>query len=107
MLLSALGSFRRESAASVVLFGSRDRLSQPVANTDAFLRQLSQQAVRGAQRRVHFGALFQAYADPLTYQLLFNSFIFAAGSALLATFLAATLAWISIRTNAPSGNFLS
>jgi iron(III) transport system permease protein len=42
-----------------------------------------------------------AYADPLTYKLLLNSFIFAAGSALLATFLAATLAWISIRTNAP------
>ncbi|MEO6163122.1 MAG: iron ABC transporter permease [Candidatus Binatia bacterium] len=42
-----------------------------------------------------------AYSDPLTYQLLFNSFIFAGGSALLATALAATLAWISIRTNAP------
>jgi iron(III) transport system permease protein len=42
-----------------------------------------------------------AYADPLTYQLLFNSFAFAAGSSVLATVLAATLAWISIRTNAP------
>jgi iron(III) transport system permease protein len=42
-----------------------------------------------------------AYTDPLTYQLLFNSFVFATGSALLATVLAATLAWISIRTNAP------
>lgn len=42
-----------------------------------------------------------AYSDPLTYQLLFNSFVFAGGSALLATVLAATLAWISIRTNAP------
>ena len=42
-----------------------------------------------------------AYSDPLTYQLLFNSFVFAGGSALLATALAATLAWISIRTNAP------
>ncbi len=42
-----------------------------------------------------------AYTDPLTYQLLFNSFIFAGGSAVLATALAATLAWISIRTNAP------
>jgi len=42
-----------------------------------------------------------AYTDPLTYQLLFNSFIFAGGSALLATALATTLAWISIRTNAP------
>ncbi|HLN86664.1 MAG TPA: iron ABC transporter permease [Candidatus Limnocylindrales bacterium] len=42
-----------------------------------------------------------AYSDPLTYQLLFNSFIFAGGSALLATALATVLAWISIRTNAP------
>ena len=42
-----------------------------------------------------------AYSDPLTYQLLFNSFVFAAGSSILATALAATLAWISIRTNAP------
>jgi iron(III) transport system permease protein len=42
-----------------------------------------------------------AYSDPLTYELLLNSFLFAAGSALLATILAATLAWISIRTNAP------
>jgi len=47
----------------------------------------------------------QAYNDPLTYQLLFNSFIFAAGSSILATALAATLAWISIRTNAPFRKF--
>src|ERR1051325_8821391 len=42
-----------------------------------------------------------AYTDPSTYELLFNSFVFAAGSSVLATLLAATLAWISIRTNAP------
>jgi len=42
-----------------------------------------------------------AYTDPSTYQLLFNSFVFALGSSVLATALAATLAWISIRTNAP------
>ena len=47
----------------------------------------------------------QAYNDPLTYQVLFNSFIFAAGSSILATALAATLAWISIRTNAPFRKF--
>jgi iron(III) transport system permease protein len=47
----------------------------------------------------------QAYADPLTYQLLFNSFVFAAGSSVLATILAAALAWISIRTNAPFRRF--
>jgi iron(III) transport system permease protein len=42
-----------------------------------------------------------AYTDPLTYQLLLNSFVFATGSSVLATILASTLAWISIRTNAP------
>jgi len=42
-----------------------------------------------------------AYSDPLTYRLLMNSFIFAAGSSLLATILAATVAWITVRTNAP------
>ena len=46
-----------------------------------------------------------AYTDPSTYELLFNSFVFAAGSSVLATLLAATLAWISIRTNAPLRKF--
>ncbi len=46
-----------------------------------------------------------AYSDPLTYELLFNSFLFAAGSSVLATALAAALAWISIRTNAPGRKF--
>jgi len=46
-----------------------------------------------------------AYTDPLTYQLLLNSFVFATGSSVLATFLAATLAWIAIRTNAPFRKF--
>jgi len=46
-----------------------------------------------------------AYTDPSTYQLLFNSFVFASGSSILATVFAATLAWISIRTNAPFRKF--
>ena len=46
-----------------------------------------------------------AYTDPLTYQLLFNSFVFASGSSILATGFAATLAWIAIRTNAPFRKF--
>jgi iron(III) transport system permease protein len=46
-----------------------------------------------------------AYSDPLTYRLLFNSFLFATGSAVIATVLAATLAWIAIRTNAPFRRF--
>ncbi len=43
----------------------------------------------------------RAYADPVTYQLLLNSFIFAAGAAVLSTGLASTVAWITVRTNAP------
>jgi iron(III) transport system permease protein len=43
----------------------------------------------------------RAYADPLTYRLLLNSFVFAAGSSVLATSLAAVVAWITVRTNAP------
>ncbi len=46
-----------------------------------------------------------AYSDPLTYQLLLNSFLFAGFSAVLATALATILAWIAIRTNAPGRKF--
>src|SRR5574341_2205401 len=58
--------------------------------------------VAGEFTLAHYAA---AYTDPLTYQLLLTSFIFAAGSAVLATALAATLAWIAIRTNAPFRRF--
>ncbi len=58
--------------------------------------------VPGEFTLAHYG---RAYGDPLTYRLLFNSFIFATGSSVLATALAATLAWISIRTNAPFRKF--
>jgi iron(III) transport system permease protein len=54
--------------------------------------------VKGDFTLAHY---INAYTDPLTYELFFNSFIFATGAALLATILAAALAWISIRTNAP------
>lgn len=43
----------------------------------------------------------RAYGDPLTYRLIGTSFVFAAGSAGFSILLAATLAWITIRTNAP------
>lgn len=54
--------------------------------------------VAGDFTLAHYAA---AYSDPLTYRLLVNSFVFATGSALLATLLAAVLAWITARTNAP------
>ncbi len=47
-----------------------------------------------------------AYSDPLTFRLLVNSFAFAGGAALVATTLAAALAWIAIRTNVPFRKFI-
>ncbi len=45
----------------------------------------------------------EVYSDPLTYEVLFNSFVFAAGSSVLAVVLALVLAWVTMRTNAPLG----
>jgi iron(III) transport system permease protein len=42
-----------------------------------------------------------AYTDLETYRLLLDSFVFALGSSLLSLLLAVTLAWITVRTNAP------
>jgi iron(III) transport system permease protein len=47
-----------------------------------------------------------AYSDPATFTLLVNSFVFAGGSALLATVLATALAWVAVRTNAPFRRFI-
>ncbi len=43
----------------------------------------------------------QAYSDPTAYPLILTSFIFGIGAAGLSVILALTLAWITIRTNAP------
>lgn len=42
-----------------------------------------------------------AYADRETYRLLRDSFVFAAGASALSLVLSVTLAWITVRTNAP------
>jgi iron(III) transport system permease protein len=42
-----------------------------------------------------------AYSDPETYRLLVDSFVFAAGASLLSLAFAVTLAWITVRSNAP------
>jgi iron(III) transport system permease protein len=42
-----------------------------------------------------------AYGDAQTYRLLADSFVFAAGASLGSLVLAAPLAWITVRTNAP------
>ncbi len=43
----------------------------------------------------------QAYSDPTAYRLILTSFIFGIGASGLSVILAAVLAWITIRTNAP------
>jgi iron(III) transport system permease protein len=43
----------------------------------------------------------QAYSDPTAYPLILTSFIFGIGASGLSIILALTLAWITIRTNAP------
>jgi iron(III) transport system permease protein len=43
----------------------------------------------------------QAYADPETYTVLWNSLVYAAGASGLSVVLALIIAWITIRTNAP------
>jgi iron(III) transport system permease protein len=43
----------------------------------------------------------RAYSDPEAYPLLLNSFIFGIGASGLSVIFALTLAWITIRTNAP------
>jgi iron(III) transport system permease protein len=43
----------------------------------------------------------RAYADPEAFPLLLNSFIFGIGASGLSVIFALTLAWITIRTNAP------
>ncbi len=48
-----------------------------------------------------FKNYIRAYSDPGAYPLIFNSFVFGIGSSLLSVVLASTLAWITIRTNAP------
>ena len=46
-----------------------------------------------------------AYSDPATFQLILNSFIFAAGSAFLSIVFAGVMAWVVVRTNAPGARF--
>ncbi len=43
----------------------------------------------------------RVYSDPETYHLIANTVLFASGASGLSVFLALTLAWITVRTNAP------
>src|SRR5258706_5207728 len=101
MISRLVGMFRRDPQLSVVLFVGVVIAYLSLSPTLMLFYGSFRSKPVGVPGRFTLAHYISAYSDPLTYKLLFNSFIFAGGSALLATVLAATLAWISIRTNAP------
>jgi iron(III) transport system permease protein len=101
MVNRLLGMFRRDPQLSLVLFVGVMIAYLSLSPTLMLFYGSFRSKPLGVPGDFTLAHYLSAYTDPLTYQLLFNSFIFAGGSALLATALAATLAWISIRTNAP------
>ena len=106
MLIRFVDSFRREPQSSVVLcVGLIIAYLSLSPTVMLFYGSFRSKPLGVANAQFTLAHYLQAYADPLTYQLLFNSFVFAAGSSVLATLLAATLAWIAIRTNAPFTRF--
>jgi iron(III) transport system permease protein len=105
MLNRVVDAFRREPQLSVVLFVGVVIAYLSLSPTLMLFYGSFRSKPLGLPGDFTLAHYIAAYTDPLTYQLLFNSFIFAAGAAVLATFLAATLAWIAIRTNAPFRKF--
>jgi iron(III) transport system permease protein len=101
MLNRALAMFRRDPQLSVVLFVGVVIAYLSLSPTLMLFYGSFRSKPLGVPSEFSLAHYVNAYGDSLTYQLLFNSFLFASGAALLATLLAATLAWISIRTNAP------
>jgi iron(III) transport system permease protein len=101
MIERALGMFRRDPQLSVVLFVGVVIAFLSLSPTLMLFYGSFREKPLGVPSDFSLAHYIHAYTDPLTYELLFNSFLFASGSSLLATLLAATLAWISIRTNAP------
>jgi iron(III) transport system permease protein len=101
MLDRARAIFRRDPQLSVVLFVGVVIAFLSLSPTLMLLYGSFRTQPLGVPSDFSLVHYIGAYTDPLTYELLLNSFLFATGSALLATMLAATLAWISIRTNAP------
>jgi iron(III) transport system permease protein len=106
LLIRFVDSFRREPQLPVVLcVGIVIAYLSLSPTLMLFYGSFRSKPLGVAGAQFTLGHYLEAYADPLTYQLLFNSFLFAAGSSLLATILAATLAWVAIRTNAPFTRF--
>jgi iron(III) transport system permease protein len=101
MVGKILGIFRRDPQLSVVVFVGAVIAYLSLSPTLMLFYGSFRAKPLGVPSDFSLVHYVNAYSDPLTYQLLLNSFLFASGSALLATVLATTLAWISIRTNAP------
>src|ERR671914_427077 len=101
MLNRALAMFKRDPQLSVVLFVGFIIAYLSLSPTLMLFYGSFRSKPLGVPSEFSLVHYINAYSDPLTYELLLNSFLFASGSALLATLFAATLAWISIRTNAP------
>ncbi|MET0501809.1 MAG: ABC transporter permease subunit, partial [Candidatus Binatia bacterium] len=105
MLSRVLGTFRREPQWAVVTFVGVVIAYLALSPTVMLFYGSFRSTPLGVAGELTLVNYILAYTDPLTYQLLVNSFIFAGGSAALATVLAGVLAWISIRTNAPFRKF--
>jgi iron(III) transport system permease protein len=101
MVGKILGMFRRDPQLSVVVFVGAVIAYLSLSPTLMLFYGSFRSKPLGVSSDFSLAHYVNAYSDSLTYQLLLNSFLFASGAALLATLLAATLAWIAIRTNAP------
>jgi len=55
----------------------------------------------GQAGHLSFANYVRAYTDPETFTVLLDSFVFAFGASALSVVLALTLAWVTVRTNAP------
>src|SRR5258706_10795918 len=101
MISRLVGMFRRDPQLSVVLFVGVVIAYLSLSPTLMLFYGSFRSKPLGVPGGFTLAHYISAYSDPLTYQLLFNSFIFAGGSALPPTVPAAPLARVSIRTHPP------
>lgn len=101
MISRLAGMFRRDPQLAVVLAVGAAIAYLSLSPTLMLFYGSFRSAALGVAGEFTLKHYIHAYSDPLTYELLINSFLFAFGSALVSVALAGTLAWIAIRTNAP------
>lgn len=113
MVRGAAQAVRHPVAAASPVSGWRDPLTLTVLGVAAVLAFLAlyptamllygslSTAELGQPGELTLANYVTAYTDPQTYRLLADSFLFAAGASVLSLVLAVTLAWITVRTNAP------